>query len=130
MAEDEQAVRELVRSMLAMGGYHVLVAGSGEEALNVADRHEGRIDLLLTDVVMPGMNGRELAERLTARRHETRVLFMTGYTDDAVVRHGVLGGAFTLLPKPFTRQDLFAAVRLVLDGEADGPGGSSRGGVS
>ncbi len=116
VAEDEQAVRELVRSMLVMGGYRVLVAASGEEALTVADRYDGPIHLLLSDVVMPGINGRELAERLVRKRPAIRTMFMTGYTDDAVVRHGVRGGAVTLVPKPFTRQDLLAAVRRVLDG--------------
>jgi signal transduction histidine kinase/ActR/RegA family two-component response regulator len=115
VAEDEQAVRELVRSMLVMGGYRVIVAASGEEALTVADRYDGPIHLLLSDVVMPGINGRELAERLVKRRPTIRTMFMTGYTDDAVVRHGVRGGAVTLVPKPFTRQDLLAAVRRVLD---------------
>jgi signal transduction histidine kinase/ActR/RegA family two-component response regulator len=118
LAEDEQAVRELVRSMLTTGGYSVLVAGSGEEALAVAGRHPGHIDLLLTDVVMPGINGRVLAERLTRLRPDVAVLFMTGYTDDTVVRHGVLDGAVTLLPKPFTRRNLLDAVRQVLDGTA------------
>jgi signal transduction histidine kinase/ActR/RegA family two-component response regulator len=123
LAEDEQAVRELVRAMLSMGGYNVLVAGSGEEALAVAERHAGRIDLLLTDVVMPGINGRVLAERLARRRPDTRVLFMTGYTDDTVVQHGVLDGAFTLLPKPFTRTALLEVVRRILDGPAAHPSG-------
>ncbi|MDO8835127.1 MAG: ATP-binding protein, partial [Vicinamibacterales bacterium] len=104
VAEDEQAVRELVRSMLVMGGYRVIVAASGEEALTVADRYDGPIHLLLSDVVMPGINGRELAERLVKKRPTIRTMFMTGYTDDAVVRHGVRGGAITLVPKPFTRQ--------------------------
>ncbi len=119
LAEDEQAVRELVRSMLTTGGYSVLVAGSGEEALAVASRHQGSIDLLLTDVVMPGINGRVLAERLQRERPGVAVLFMTGYTDDTVVRHGVLDGVVTLLPKPFTRRGLLDAVRQVLDGTAE-----------
>lgn len=123
VAEDEQAVRELVRSMLLMGGYRVIVAASGEEALSVAERYDGSIHLLLTDVVMPGMNGRDLAERLVKKRPTIRTMFMTGYTDDAVLRHGVRGGAVTLVPKPFTRQDLLGAVRRVLDGPAQGPAG-------
>ena len=123
VAEDEQAVRELVRSMLHMGGYRVIVAASGEEALAVAGRYDGPIHLLLTDVVMPGMNGRDLAERLVKKRPTIRTMFMTGYTDDAVLRHGVKGGAVTLVAKPFTRQDLLGAVRRVLDGPAGGPAG-------
>jgi two-component system, cell cycle sensor histidine kinase and response regulator CckA len=128
VAEDEQAVRELVRSMMAGAGYQVLVAGSGQEALAIAAEHAGPIQLLLTDVVMPGMNGRELAEHLAAVRPDTRILFMTGYTDDAVVQHGVLGGAIALLPKPFSRQELLKAIRDVLDSPWNGidlprPGG-------
>jgi signal transduction histidine kinase/ActR/RegA family two-component response regulator len=130
VAEDEQAVRELVRSMLVMGGYRVIVAASGEEALTVADGYDGVIHLLLSDVVMPGINGRELAERLVKKRPTVRTMFMTGYTDDSVVRHGVRGGAVTLVPKPFTRQELLAAVRRVLDGPAQNPANlSPAGGV-
>jgi signal transduction histidine kinase/CheY-like chemotaxis protein len=126
LAEDEQAVRELVRSMLVTGGYSVLVAGSGEEALVAAGRHAGPIHLLLTDVVMPGINGRVLAEQLRHVRPDTVVLFMTGYTDDTVVKHGVLDGVVTLLPKPFTRRALLDTVREVLDGTA-APGPRSGG---
>ncbi len=120
LVEDEQAVRDLVQSMLRLAGYHVVAAASGEDALRVAGQYEGPIDLLLTDVVMPGINGRELAERLLEVRPSTRVLFMTGYTDDAIVRHGVLDGAFVLLPKPFTRQVLIDTITRVL---AAAPGG-------
>jgi two-component system cell cycle sensor histidine kinase/response regulator CckA len=79
------------------------------------ESYQGAIDLLLTDVVMPGISGRILAERLTARQANLRVLFMTGYTDDAVVQHGVLEGGVALLPKPFTREALSEAVRAVFD---------------
>jgi signal transduction histidine kinase/CheY-like chemotaxis protein len=130
VVEDEAAVRELVQAMLALGGYRILVAAGGDEALRAAAAHDGPIDLLLSDVVMPGMNGRALAERLLAARPDMRVLFMTGYTDDALVQHGVLDGAFAMLPKPFTRQALIDAVRGALDrppaqaaGGAGGPGG-------
>ncbi|HYD54020.1 MAG TPA: two-component regulator propeller domain-containing protein [Gemmatimonadaceae bacterium] len=115
VAEDEPGVRQLVCAVLERAGYTVLRAADGSEALDLASAHVGRIDLLLTDVVMPGMSGRELAERLLPGRPATRVLFMSGYTEDAVVLHGVstLGTAF--LPKPFTPDVLARTVRAVLD---------------
>lgn len=114
LVEDESRLRALVMRILSAEGYTVLEAGSGEEALSVAASHAGPVDLLLTDVVMPGMNGRELAARLSATRPDTRVLFMSGYTDDAILRHGVLDDASQFIGKPYTPRELKERVRAVL----------------
>jgi PAS domain S-box-containing protein len=116
LAEDEQAVRALARQVLLSGGYAVLEAGDGAQALWLAERHRGPIDLLVTDVVMPGLGGRGLAERLGAARPGLKVLYLSGYTDDAVVRHGVSREAVQFLPKPFSAAALAQKVREVLDG--------------
>ena len=97
-------------------GYTVLTAASGPEALDTSARHDGEIDLLLTDVVMPQMSGRTLARRLLKPRPAIKVLFMSGYTDDAIVHHGVLDEGTNFLGKPFTGTDLTRKVREVLDG--------------
>jgi PAS domain S-box-containing protein len=115
LVEDEEAVRSLTRHVLRGNGYTVLEAVNGEEALRVAGRHEGAIHLVITDVVMPRLGGRELAERLSARHPDLRVLFVSGYTDDAVVRHGVLHDRVNFLQKPFTPTVLAHKVREVLD---------------
>jgi PAS domain S-box-containing protein len=112
VVEDSGALRTLTRRLLEDAGYRVAEAESGAGALSSADAEPP--DLLLTDVVMPGMSGRELAEALWARAPELPVVLMSGYTDDIVVRHGVPGGAF--LEKPFTRSQLLCAVRAALDG--------------
>jgi two-component system cell cycle sensor histidine kinase/response regulator CckA len=93
----------------------VLAGCNASDALNAANSHEGGIDLLITDVVMPGGSGRELAERLILLRPKTRVLYISGYTDDAVVRHGVLESAVSFLMKPFTPAELAAKIRTLLD---------------
>ena len=116
VAEDEPAVRALTCHVLRAAGYTVLEAGEGEEAVRVAERHAGPIDLLVTDVVMPGLGGRELAERLAGRHPGLRVLYLSGYTDDAVVRHGVREAQVAFLQKPFTTAGLAVKVRDVLDG--------------
>jgi PAS domain S-box-containing protein len=113
--EDDPAVRALVQSVLGAKGYQVLPARSGEDALCVAEQHRGPIHLLLTDVVMPGTGGRELAEQLRPFHREMRVLFMSGYTDNAIVHHGVLDASVNFLQKPFTPQTLARKVRSVLD---------------
>ncbi len=116
LVEDEYGVRKLVRKMLLQQGYRVLEAASGEEALSLSERHEGSIHLLLSDVVMPNMSGRELAERLSVVRPEVRVLYMTGYSDDAIVQHRVLEPGVAVLNKPFLSDALARKLREVLDG--------------
>lgn len=98
-----------------MSGYQVLDASHGAEALRVSSEFDGPIHLLLTDVVMPQMNGRELAQTLAPLRPDVRVLFMSGYTDDAVVRHGVLSAEVSFVQKPFAAVNLARKVREVLD---------------
>jgi CheY-like chemotaxis protein len=115
LAEDEEAVRALTRRVLQSCGYTLLEAADGVEALRVAAEHGGRIDLLVSDVVMPRMGGRELAERLHGLHPAARVLFLSGYTDDAVVRHGVQEDQVAFLQKPFTPPALAMKVREVLD---------------
>jgi two-component system cell cycle sensor histidine kinase/response regulator CckA len=115
LVEDEQSVRALIRRLLAGNGYTVLEAGGAGEALETARRHSGRIHLLLTDVVMPEMSGSDLAAGFVALRPEGRVIFMSGYTDDAVVRHGLVGEGLNFLQKPFTPDALALKVREVLD---------------
>jgi CheY-like chemotaxis protein len=113
--EDEGAVRTIVSKILQNKGYTVLEAHHGPEALEICQVHEGPIHLMVTDVVMPHMSGRELAERLTILRPELRVLFMSGYPDNAIVHHGVLGAGTAFLQKPFTLNALEGKVRELLD---------------
>jgi PAS domain S-box-containing protein len=117
LVEDEQGVRELIRDFLVRCGYTVLEAADPVGAIALFDRHGDALQLLITDVVMPGMNGRELAERLLAKRPGLGVLYMSGYTDDQVLAHGVARGA-GFLQKPFTPDVLARKVRDVLDGRA------------
>jgi signal transduction histidine kinase/ActR/RegA family two-component response regulator len=115
LVEDEEGVRELARDILRASGYTVLEARNGPEALLLCERHQGPLEMLLTDVVMPRMSGRELAERLAPLRPDLSVLYMSGYTDDAVIRHGVLGAGTAFLQKPFTPAALVLRVRETLD---------------
>jgi signal transduction histidine kinase/CheY-like chemotaxis protein len=115
LVEDEDSVREFTRDILVARGYRVLCAVDGEEALQVAKAHQGPIHLLVTDVVMPRMSGRALADRLQPGRPEMRVLYVSGYTDDAIVRHGVLAEGIQFLSKPFGMEALALKVRAVLD---------------
>ena len=115
VVEDEAAVRDLLVRVLTAHGYQVLEAKDGPEALQVSGQHTDPIDLLLTDVVMPHMNGRELCERLRASRPEMEVLYMSGYTDNAIAQHGVLEPGTYLLPKPFSMEGLLHTIRRVLD---------------
>jgi two-component system cell cycle sensor histidine kinase/response regulator CckA len=115
LVEDEKGVRELAREYLEMTGYTVIEAENGHTALELAALHSGPIHLLMTDVVMPGISGRELSERVKAIRPEIRVLFMSGYTDQAVVHHGILETDAVLLQKPFTVAALAAKLRDILN---------------
>jgi CheY-like chemotaxis protein len=115
LVEDEGTVRSVAREVLQMVGYTVLEAASGEEALQRVEQHSGAIDLLVTDVVMPGMNGRELAARLMVNYPAAQVLYLSGYTDEAIAHHGVLQAGIELLHKPFTPDVLARRVREVLD---------------
>jgi DNA-binding response OmpR family regulator len=112
-------VRELVQDALRDLGYKVLVAHNGEAALSLVNHYPDPIDLLLTDVIMPRMSGRELAEQLRMLRPDINVLFMSGYTDDAVIRHGLLMAEVAFLHKPFSASELAGKVRLVLDKKVD-----------
>ena len=100
--------------MLKKNGYSVLLASAGDQALQIAARHHGPIDLLLTDVLMPGLSGRILSERLTAAHPETRVLYMSGYSDDAILRHGVRSAAAQFIQKPFSIDALAHKIRETL----------------
>ncbi len=115
VVEDEKEVRKLAVRILEKQGYRMLEASTGENALLVCKEHKEPIHLLLTDVVMPGMNGRELMESLTSLRPETKVLFMSGYADDAIARHGVLEEGMNYIQKPFATDRLIRKVREVLD---------------
>lgn len=114
LVEDEESLRKLTRTTLTELGHSVLEASDAFKALEIAGKTRGGIDLLLTDVVMPGMSGRALADQLTALRPGMRVLYMSGYTDGAVARHGVLESGISILRKPFTRAELTERVEEVL----------------
>ena len=116
LAEDDDGVRALTRRALQDCGYTVLEARDGTAAERVAEKHAGPIDLVITDVVMPRQSGREVAERLAALHPEIKILFLSGYTDDAVMRHGILEAQVAFLQKPFTLAALAVKVREVLDG--------------
>jgi two-component system, cell cycle sensor histidine kinase and response regulator CckA len=115
IAEDEPDLRELARIFLEGYGYKVLEAASAEQAIETADAFPGSINLLLTDVIMPGMSGRQLAENILSKRPQTKIVYMTGYTDDMVVQHKVLEPGVMLLQKPFSKVDLALKVRSTLD---------------
>jgi len=115
LVEDENSVRRLAHSILRANGYTVLEARQSKEALLLSGQHEGPIHLMVTDIVMPGMSGRDLAERLKPSRPNMQVLFMSGYTDKAIVHHGELDPGTAFLQKPFTPEALARKVREVLD---------------
>jgi CheY-like chemotaxis protein len=115
LVEDEEAVRELANRILSAKGYSVVAAKSTREAEQFAEKHGGTIHLLLTDIIMPGTSGRELAKRITARHPRTRVLYMSGYTDNVLAQGGVLEAGLSFLQKPFTPGALVQKVRDVLD---------------
>jgi two-component system cell cycle sensor histidine kinase/response regulator CckA len=115
LVEDQDQVRDVAHDILERNGYRVLVAGKPGEALLLCEQYPGRIDLLLTDVVMPLLSGVELAKRVALLLPEVKVLYMSGYTDDSIVRHGVLESEMAFLQKPFTPESLAGKVREVID---------------
>jgi CheY-like chemotaxis protein len=114
VVEDEEGLRELARRLLQRQGCTVLVAGSGAEALRLFTQHPS-IDLVLTDVVMPGLSGADLMQQLIEQRPAVKVIYMSGYTQDAIVHHGVLKPGIAFLHKPFTSETLEQKIREVLD---------------
>jgi PAS domain S-box-containing protein len=120
LVEDQAAVRSYTNAALDRYGYHIIEASGGEEAIAVAGRHSGRIHLLLTDVVLPGMNGKELSERLKLARPDLKVLFTSGYTADVIAHRGVLDHGVSFLQKPYSLDELAAKVRELL-GDQSGP---------
>jgi CheY-like chemotaxis protein len=118
LVEDDEMIRHLVQKVLKGNGYTVLVAGDGNAAERMAGAHADTIHLLMTDVVLPGLNGREVARRLVAQRPGIKVLYLSGYTDDAIVHHGVLEPGVAFLQKPFSPAVLGRKVREVLDSPA------------
>jgi two-component system, cell cycle sensor histidine kinase and response regulator CckA len=115
LVEDEDMVREPARRILSRYGYSVLAASNGEEAMRVAAEHPGHIALLLTDVVMPGWTGKDLAAEIVRVRPATKLLYMSGYSQDVIVHQGVLEEGVNLIEKPFAADNLLATVRQVLD---------------
>ena len=116
LVEDDEVVRKLVSEVLDNEGYRLLEAANGFAALSICAQYEERIHLLLTDVIMPEMSGRDLADRLVPQHPEMKVLFMSGYTDDVIADHGVLDAATAFIQKPFAPDVLARKVRDVLDG--------------
>jgi two-component system cell cycle sensor histidine kinase/response regulator CckA len=115
IVEDVVGLRTLIARALKSAGYNVLLAATGDEALQLLERTREPVHLVVTDVVMPGMNGRTLADRIRMIRPDTKVLYMSGYTDDVVVRHGVSSGTVPFVSKPFDQAELMRTIRRVLD---------------
>ena len=116
LADDDDSLRRMAERLLRRGGYTVIAAADGRSAMAAAERHGKQVDLLLTDVIMPGMSGKELAVELARRNLARRTLYMSGYTDDAIVSHGVLEPGIAFINKPFTAEALLSKLRAVLDG--------------
>lgn len=116
MVEDDKTVRTLACTLLSQHGYRVIEAFSGEHAVAMADQHHGELDLLFTDVIMPGINGHQLYQLLQEQQPNLKVLFASGYTANIIAKHGVLEEGVNFLSKPFNLQALLTKVREVLDG--------------
>jgi len=119
LVEDAPMIRRLARQVMTKAGYTVLEAGDGEQAMSAAVGHGDPIHVLVTDLIMPGLSGVDLAQRLASSRPETRVLYMSGYTDNAIVRNGLLAEGAPFLQKPFTPEELLRKLRQVLEGPAE-----------
>jgi two-component system, cell cycle sensor histidine kinase and response regulator CckA len=119
VAEDEPAVRPLICRMLRDRGYQVFEAAEANEALDIAQKYAGSIHAVIADVIMPGMSGKHLVFQLKLARPEMKVLYISGYTNEAIVHHGVLDAEVAFLQKPFTADDLALKLRSVLDGYLD-----------
>jgi two-component system cell cycle sensor histidine kinase/response regulator CckA len=119
VVEDEEEVRKLTAKILERQGYRILETSNGDDALLACERRKGPIHLMLADIVMPGMSGSELAKLLKPLYPEIKILYMSGYTDNAIVRHGVLEKRVNYIQKPFTTEGLARKVREVLDKESD-----------
>lgn len=115
LVEDDDMLRKLLSESLKLSGYRVIQAGNGDEAMAVSEMEGGPVHLLLTDVVMPIMGGPELARRLAPAHPQMKILYMSGYTDDAIIHHGVLDRTVQLVEKPFSPRDLVRRVRRILD---------------
>lgn len=115
LVDDEDYIRELVSAILSIEGYNVLEAGSGPQALKASDGYSGKIHLLLTDVVMNPMTGSELVREITPRRPDMKVLYISGFPDDAIVQYGINQSQVSFLAKPFTPKVLVRKIRSILD---------------
>ena len=123
VVDDEWLILGAMRAILGAQGYNVVTAGEAGEALRICEQYDGSIHLLITDVNMPGMNGRVLAEQVTQRRPDTQVLYLSGHTDDPVIQHGIRTKTIAFIQKPFSLVSLESKVREVLgDGDANPAG--------
>jgi CheY-like chemotaxis protein len=118
LVEDEECVRQLVRETLQMKGYKVIEADSGDAALRIAASHAGRIDLLISDIILPGMTGQQLAKQLVIGHPTTKILYVSGYTEEVIIHQGMLDAGTAFLQKPFRLQELARKVRQVLNTKA------------
>lgn len=115
LVEDEDQVKEIIRNVLIGYGYNVIDSSGGDEAFEKAENYKGQIHILITDIMMPDINGKELAEKIIAIRPELKVLFMSGYTDSSIVQNGVLESGISFINKPFDIPDFLKKLREILD---------------